>query len=697
MINENYSKKIEIFKNVKKIEDIKNISSKNNIKINNKNKEDNPIKIISQNNNNNISLFSLFIDNNSNNSIIISIISFLSYQDLLEFQKVSKEFYTILNNPKIRKEYILHSNIEINEHLLFYESNIKIRQLKDILIKELIDYNITSNIYKNILSLSKDLKEKNGKHSHVIEEIERDINRTFYTEKFKKGNGKEMLINVLSALAFIRPEIGYCQGMNFIAGALIELIDEEEKIFWIFLSFIDNIDLNLLFLKNMPDYSIRVFQLNYFIKKYYPKLYTHFQNQQITSDIFFSKWILTIFANYLPFHKLYKIWDLFIIDKWKAIFKISMVLLGLIKDKIKDLDLTEFCLFFKSNEIKEMITFKYICEHYKDFKITNKELYELKEEFFVEKIKEKLDNKNEEWDIDQRELVLVYKKELNNHEIEIKDEINELKTKIEKNNKKCELKNEKYLKQLDIINNYKLQMETKVEIKAGYEKVLRRNLGEENNNNNNNIYNNNIISPLKNLDNINIGINLNFNHNIENLNEKKGEKDNNINIINNHNNIFVNNINILNPSHFGFNPGYQINSLNYNSLSDKKKPNLTKSSSTYRNKKNKFIDLNKRKFSFKNFKKISLFGRKPNELEKIKKEVIKLEKEIDSLNNVLIENYKILDKDKISLEKCQNKKEKYKKKFDDLINNSENFRKNLLKELSQKLKLSVKFVNTNNY
>ena len=165
MINENYSKKIEIFKNVKKIEDIKNLSSKNNIKINNKNKEDNPIKIISQNSNNNsISLFSLFIDNNSNNSIIISIISFLSYQDLLEFQKVSKEFYTILNNPKIRKEYILHSNIEINEHLLFYESNIKIRQLKDILIKELIDYNITSNIYKNILSLSKDLKEKKGKH-----------------------------------------------------------------------------------------------------------------------------------------------------------------------------------------------------------------------------------------------------------------------------------------------------------------------------------------------------------------------------------------------------------------------------------------------------------------------------------------------------------------------------------------------------
>ena len=30
---------------------------------------------------------------------------------------------------------------------------------------------------------------------------------------------------------------------------------------------------NLLYLKNMPDYSIRVFQLNYFIKLYFPELF----------------------------------------------------------------------------------------------------------------------------------------------------------------------------------------------------------------------------------------------------------------------------------------------------------------------------------------------------------------------------------------------------------------------------------------
>ena len=74
-----------------------------------------------------------------------------------------------------------------------------------------------------------------------------------------------MLENILISLGFVRPEIGYCQGMNFIAGALINLIDDEEKCFWIFLTFIDNIQLNLLYLKNMPDFLIRVYQLKNFM------------------------------------------------------------------------------------------------------------------------------------------------------------------------------------------------------------------------------------------------------------------------------------------------------------------------------------------------------------------------------------------------------------------------------------------------
>ena len=706
----NIPKNLQFFKNTKKIEDIKKVSS---FKSNSSNKNESPIKLISSKNS--LSLSSLFIDdnnncNNYNNKIIITIISFLSYGDLLKFQNVSKVFYKILSNRKVRKQYLLHSNIADNEHLLFYESNINIHQLKNNLVKELIDYNISSNIYKNILTLSKESKDKNTTYSNVLEEIKRDIDRTFYTEKFKKGNGKTMLINILSALAFIRPEIGYCQGMNFIAGALIELIEEEEKIFWIFLSFIDNIDLNLLFLANMPDYSIRVYQLNHYIKQYYPELFIHFKKHQINPDIFFSKWILTIFANYLPFHKLYKIWDLFIIDKWKAIFRISIILLGLMKEKLIKLDLNDFCLFFKSKESKETISFKYITEHYGDYKITNKKLSELKEDFFVDKVKEKLEDKEQDWDLDQKEFVLLYKKELNNHEIEIKEKIIELKNKIENVNKKYDVKYQKYLKQSNIVKNLKLQLETKIEVKAGYEKVLQRNMGKDgekdfinfiddnknkNNKNKKNINNKN--------NNINIGININVNHNFDKKNiiePNKEQIDKQINIFNNNNNIYVNNINIINPSHFNFECGYGINNMNEQNSDNKRYFNhIIKSISTDRYKEPKKKNKNsiKRHLSFKKLGNFRLFGGNNNELDKIQVQINNLEKEIDSINKALIKNYGILDKDKSSYEKSKNKKEKLKKKFDDLINNSQKYKNDLLKNLSEKLKLSAKFVTYNKY
>ena len=644
-----------------------------------KNKREEPIKIFPH-----IDFpFSAFFTNpkDDNNYIMICILSYLSYEDYLKLQCASKKFYTLLKSKTIRKKYLLNSQITNIEQLLFYESNIKINKLKNNLLKELLDYKISSKIYSNILSLAKKAESKDNKYKKVLEEINRDIHRTFYTDKFKKGNGKSILINVLSALAFIRPEIGYCQGMNFIAGALIELIDEEEKIFWIFLSFIDNIDMNLLYLKNMPDYSIRVFQLNYFIKLYFPELFNHFKKNQITPDIIFSKWILTIFANYMPFTTLYKIWDLFIIDKWKAIFRISIILLDTMKEQLMQFDLNHFCLFFKSKEIKESVKYNYICQRYDDYKISNKKLSELKEEFFINQVKEKLEDKTQEWDLDQKEFVNQYYKELLIHNDKVKEEMDLIKKEIEKINKKCGSKNNKYLKELEIIKNYKLQLETKIEVRDGYEKVFKRNKGL----NSNSIDNKDDINKdNKNINNINIGININVNHDLKNkekTKEKNEVKNNNINIINNNNHIFVNNINIINPTNFD----YQINPLNKDNQTSKEQTNDNKA-------------LNQRKsFSFKKTKKFKIFGKANNELDKIEIKINELNKEIDSLNKSLMKHYKILDKEKNNFEKNNNKKEELTKKLEEMISLSEKHQNNLIKNLSEKLKLSEKFVNTNKY
>ena len=433
----------------------------------------------------------------NNKKIYIKIITYLEYKDILSLQRINKLFYKILHTPSVSKAYALKGLINSPENrILFYESNINIKKMFDTLKKELIDHKIESKIFNNILKFAEESKISDKKFNHVCDEIKRDINRTFYTSKFVEGNGKKMLSDILTALAFIRPEIGYCQGMNFIAGALINFIDDEERCFWIFLSFIDNIDMNNLYTKNMPDYSIRVYQLNYYIKEYFPELSFHFKKHQINPDVFFSKWILTIFSNYLPFDVLYKVWDVFIIDKWKAIFKFSLMILNSMKDKLITMDLITFSKFIKDNRNNSsLLNFDEFSKHYKDYKINNRQLNELREDFFIDQLKNKIESPNTEWEIDQSDYVNNYKNELEEHLKNFGSLIEQLQDEIGKVNIEYDKKLKKYDKKLKKVNELKIKLETQIEVKSGYENVLKR--SSENDNiekeeNNNNINNNSI-------------------------------------------------------------------------------------------------------------------------------------------------------------------------------------------------------------
>ena len=546
----------------------------------------------------------------NNKKIYISIITYLEYKDIISLRTSNKYFYSVLNSKITLKIYALKGLIHTPENrLLFYNSCINIKKLFNSLKKELIDYKIESNIYNNILKLAEESKDSNKKYLHVCDEISRDINRTFYTTKFVEGNGKKMLFNILKALAFIRPEIGYCQGMNFIAGALINLIDNEEKCFWIFLSFIDNFEMNFLYLKNMPDYSIRVYQLKFYIKEYLPDLALHFKKNQINPDIFFSKWILTIFSNYLSFDILYNVWDVFILDKWKALFKFCLMILNSMKDKLINMDLITFSKFIKDNKNNSsLINFEEFSKHYKDYKITNRQLNELREDFFIDQLKSKLEDNETEWETDQKDYVDNYKKELEEHLKNFRTLIEQLEEEINKVNIEYERKNKKYEEKLKKVNELKMKLEAQIEVKAGYENVIKR---------------------------------------------------------------------------------FSTTSINKNSIEGGE--NINKELKGGLRKSQELKESKKFKFNF-----IKIKGN-VSEYDKLQKKIQVLEKDINIINKTLFDEYKKLDKKKMSFEKVSKAKEKLKKQLNDIIQNSEKIKKELLKNLSEKLKLTAKFVSTNQY
>ena len=540
------------------------------------------------------------IFSSENIRIVCCIAPYLTYKELISLSNLNKSFHEIIRTHKVMKSFIINSKMQKKYRLLFYVTNLDLSQTQLTIKKELSEYEIKGNYYKQILLLSKEAIKNDKKFKKISDEIGRDMHRTFMTEKFKNGNGKQMLENILISLGFVRPEIGYCQGMNFIAGALINLIDDEEKCFWIFLTFIDNIQLNLLYLKNMPDFLIRVYQLKNFIEFYFPKLSNHLRRTQINIDLFFSKWLLTIFSNYFPFDILYQVWDVFIIDKWKALFKFCMIIIFFMKEDMMKMDLNQFCQYFRSDDLLSSLSFEQMIKHYNDYKITNKKLKELRENFFVSQVETKLNNPNTEWEDDQSEYVMNYRKELDNHLKTIQEPMENLIKKIEKNNREYDMKLEKYDKQFDIVSSLKIKIDSKNEIKTGYENILKH-----------------------------IIINEATNNQKDNLNSDTNEEK-------------------------------QSNEGIFNTI--------------------------------KNF-----FNYDTSEKAKIQKKIKDINKTIDEKIKLLDYNQKILDKYKNELEISRNEQNMLKQQYQNMENNSNKVKKDLLKSLSEKLKLSAKFVATSKY
>ena len=85
--------------------------------------------------------------------------------------------------------------------------------------------------------------------SKVEEVIAIDVQRSFTNNPSVK---QETLSNILKTYAFYNPEIGYCQGMNFIAGFFYIYFKDEEKAFKALLGLINKFELNKLFNMSLP-------------------------------------------------------------------------------------------------------------------------------------------------------------------------------------------------------------------------------------------------------------------------------------------------------------------------------------------------------------------------------------------------------------------------------------------------------------
>uniref|UniRef100_H2M6S5 TBC1 domain family member 4 n=1 Tax=Oryzias latipes TaxID=8090 RepID=H2M6S5_ORYLA len=175
-----------------------------------------------------------------------------------------------------------------------------------------------------------------------------DLGRTFPTHQYfsaQLGAGQLSLYNLLKAYSLLDTEVGYCQGISFVAGVLL-LHMSEDQAFDMLKFLMYDLGIRRQYRPDMVSLQIQMYQLSRLLHDYHRDLYSHFEEHDICPSLYAAPWFLTLFASQFPLGFVSRIFDFVFVQGTEVIFKVALCLLGSHEKEIIECDSFESIVDF---------------------------------------------------------------------------------------------------------------------------------------------------------------------------------------------------------------------------------------------------------------------------------------------------------------------------------------------------------------
>ncbi|XP_039241079.1 TBC1 domain family member 4 isoform X3 [Pipra filicauda] len=157
-----------------------------------------------------------------------------------------------------------------------------------------------------------------------------DLGRTFPTHPYFSahlGAGQLSLFNLLKAYSLLDKEVGYCQGISFVAGVLL-LHMSEEQAFEMLKFLMYDLGFRKQYRPDMMSLQIQMYQLSRLLHDYHRDLYNHLEENEISPSLYAAPWFLTLFASQFPLGFVARVFDIIFLQGTEVIFKVALSLLS---------------------------------------------------------------------------------------------------------------------------------------------------------------------------------------------------------------------------------------------------------------------------------------------------------------------------------------------------------------------------------
>eukprot|EP00250_Pteridium_aquilinum_P005691 c15744_g1_i1 orf=358-1620(-) len=168
-----------------------------------------------------------------------------------------------------------------------------------------------------------------------IKQIDHDLARTFPSHPWlDSSDGQAALRRVLVAYSLRDSHVGYCQGMNFVAGLLLLIMKREEEAFWMLAVLLENVLFQDCYTNDLLGSHVEQRVFKDLLNKKCPRLAAHLELIGFDVSLVITEWFLCLFAKSLPSETTLRVWDVLFNEGAKVLFRVALALFKMKEEEL---------------------------------------------------------------------------------------------------------------------------------------------------------------------------------------------------------------------------------------------------------------------------------------------------------------------------------------------------------------------------